>query len=445
MRFAAVILAAGKGSRMNSDLPKVMHRLAGVPLVDHALNSAVRAGADSIHVVVGHGGDSVAEHLAAKDPDIAIHWQRTQNGTGHAVQQVADALAGYDGDVIVLYGDTPFVRPETLHAMQKARENAQVVVLGFNAKDPAGYGRLVMQGDSLEAIVEHKDCTEAQRAIRFCNSGVVCAPAALLFSLLDEVGTDNASAEVYLTDIVAIARGRGLPCTAIACKRSETLGINTRQELAHAEKVFQKRARKAAQANGVAMVAPKTVHFALDTVLGRDITIEPNVFFGPDVTVENGAGIRAFSHLEGCHISQNAQIGPYARLRPGAEIGASARVGNFVEIKAAGIGNGAKVNHLSYVGDASVGAKTNIGAGVIFCNYDGVNKHRSTLGESVFVGSNSALVSPVEIGDEALIGTGSVVTQNVPAGDLVLARAKQVNKAGRGKRLMDLLRTRKNK
>lgn len=441
MSFAAIILAAGKGSRMFSTRPKVMHNLASAPLIDHVISNAETAGADRLVVVVGFGAEEVEDHLNGRAETVE---QKSQNGTGDATRQAREKLADYRGDAVVLYGDCPFVSPETIESALQSRANgADLVVVGFRTPTPSGFGRLVMDGDTLEAIVEEKDCTDDQKTITLCNLGVVSAPAPLLFDLLSEVGNDNASGEEYLTDIVAIAWRNGLKCSVVLCDPAEATGVNSRAQLAEAEAGFQARARADALENGTTLVAPETVFFALDTYVGADVVIEPNVIFGPGVTVENGAHIKAFSHLEGCHISEGAIIGPFARLRPGAEIGAFGKVGNFVEIKNAEIGKGAKVNHLSYVGDAEIGADSNIGAGVIFCNYDGVSKHHATIGERVFIGSNSALVSPVTIGDDALIGTGSVVTKDVPAGDLVLARAKQENKKGRGKRLMDLLRAKK--
>ncbi|MCF6305138.1 MAG: bifunctional UDP-N-acetylglucosamine diphosphorylase/glucosamine-1-phosphate N-acetyltransferase GlmU [Rhodobacteraceae bacterium] len=446
MTTAIIILAAGQGSRMVSDLPKVMHKVAGVSLLGHAMRCAAQIEAEKTVVVVGHQGEQVSELALTIDPDVEIAKQKTQNGTGDAVRQASEKLQDFDGDVIVLYGDTPFVQPETLQAMQDSRRNGHdVVVLGFEAETPGGYGRLIMQNNILTEIVEAADCTDAQRKIGFCNSGVVCASAKTLFSLLDEVADKNSSGEVYLTDIVSIANARGLNCAAISCDESETLGVNTRHDLAKAEAIFQSNARLAALENGVTMMAPETVYFALDTVLGRDITIEPNVFFGPDVTVENQVTIKANSHLEGCHISEGAIIGPFARLRPGAEIGGNARIGNFVEIKASQVDQGAKIGHLAYVGDAHIGAGANIGAGVIFCNYDGVFKHTSVIGKDAFIGSNTAIVSPVNIGDEALIGSGSVITKDVPADALAIARARQETKSGMGKRLMDRLRSLKAK
>ncbi len=446
MATAIVILAAGQGSRMASELPKVMHKVAGVSLLGHAMHCAARIEAEKTVIVVGHQGEQVSALAKSIDPDVETVLQKDQNGTGDAVLHAAESLRDFDGDVIVLYGDTPLVQPETLQTMLDCRAKGHdIVVLGFEAQPPGGYGRLVMQNDVLKEIVEAADASETQRAISFCNSGVVCASAKTLFLLLDSVAKQNTGGEVYLTDIVKIANSRGLACTAITCAESETLGVNTRADLAKAEAAFQSGARAEAMQNGVTMTSPETVFLALDTVLGRDVTIEPNVFFGPGVTVENNVEIRANSHLEGCHISNGAIIGPFARLRLGAEIGGNARVGNFVEIKASQIDQDAKIGHLAYVGDAHIGAETNIGAGVIFCNYDGVSKHKSVIGKGAFIGSNTAIVSPVHIGDEALVGSGSVITKDVPADALAIARARQETKAGMGKRLMDRLRNLKAK
>jgi len=441
MGFSTIILAAGKGSRMKSDLPKVMHEVGHAPMIDHVLKSAAEAGAARNIVVVGFGGEAVATHVKGRAEVVE---QLELNGTGGAALVARDALAGFEGDAIVLYGDGPFVRPETIRTvLAKRAEGFDVVAVGFTPDTPFGYGRMIANGDELAGIVEHKDCTDAQLEIGLCNLGVIAAKAEVLFDLLAKVGNNNANNEYYLTDVIGLAGKAGLRCGVVECAAEEATSVNSRAQLAEAEAVFQARARAAAMENGATLIAPETVFFALDTLIGADVTVEPNVVFGPDVSIENGARIRAFSHLEGCHVSEAAIIGPYARLRPGAEIGAGGKVGNFVEIKNAVVGDGAKVNHLSYVGDADIGAGSNIGAGVIFCNYDGVFKHHSTLGERVFIGSNSALVSPINIGDDALIGTGSVVTKDVPAGDLVLARSAQVNKTGRGKRLMDMLRAKK--
>ena len=440
---ALVILAAGQGTRMNSELPKVLHPLGGAPLVVHAMDAGGALAPDRTVVVVGHGSAQVERAVLAHDDTAICVTQAEQLGTGHAVLQAASALEGFEGDVIVLYGDTPFISEDTLARMLAARASHDIVVLGFEAADPGRYGRLVMEGDRLDRIVEAKDATPEELAIGLCNSGLMAADAATLMDLLAEVGNDNASGEYYLTDVPAIAATKGLTATAVTCDESETLGINTRAELAGAEALFQQRKRAEVLEGGVTMTAPDTVYFAHDTWIGRDVMIEPHVVFGPGVTVENGATIRAFSHLEGCHLGARVTVGPYARLRPGAELGNDARIGNFVEVKAAEIGEGAKVNHLSYIGDADIGECSNIGAGTITCNYDGVFKHRTTIGRDVFVGSNTMLVAPVSVGDGAMTGSGSVITSDVPAGDLGLARAKQVNKPGLGARLMARLRAMK--
>ena len=356
--------------------------------------------------------------------------------------QAAAALDGFAGDAIVLYGDTPLVRPETLAAMLDARgAGADVVVLGFEAADPAGYGRLIVDADgALQAIVEDRDATADERAIRLCNSGLLAADFATLRALLAEVRPDNAKGEYYLTDVVKHARARGLTARAITCPEAETLGVNSRADLAAAEAAFQARARAEAMANGVTLTDPATVWFALDTVIGRDVTIGPNVVFGPEVTVESGATIQAFCHLAGCHVSRGATVGPFARLRPGAEIAEDAHIGNFVEIKNAIVEEGAKVNHLTYIGDARIGRGANIGAGTITCNYDGVFKHRTDIGERAFIGSNTALVAPVSVGDGALVAAGSVITDDVPAGALAVARGRQEVKPGLGQRIIERLR-----
>ncbi len=442
MPTAVIVLAAGQGTRMNSDLPKVLHTLAGAPLVAHALAAARTIAPERTVVVTGHGGAAVAAAVAAIDPEIATVAQTEQLGTAHAVRQAEPALRGFSGDVVVLYGDTPLVRGETLEAMLDARRaGAAVVVLGFEAAEPGGYGRLVTGPDgSLEAIVEAKDASEAQRAIRLCNSGLMVADAATLFELLAAVDNDNAKGEFYLTDVVALARVRDLDARAIVCDEAETLGVNSRADLAAAEAAFQARARDEAMANGVTLTDPATVWFALDTVIGRDVSIGPNVVFGPEVTVESGATIHAFCHLEGCHVSRGARIGPFARLRPGAEIAEDAHIGNFVEIKNAIVEEGAKANHLTYIGDATVGAGANVGAGTITCNYDGVFKHRTEIGRGAFIGSNSALVAPVRVGAAAIVGAGSVITEDVPDGALAVARGRQATKPGVGARLMERLR-----
>ena len=445
MTTALIILGAGMGTRMNSDLPKVLHEIAGAPMLVHAMKSGAALEPERTVVVAGHGAELVEKAAKAYDPDVTVVIQAEQLGTGHAVRQARDALAGFDGDALVLYGDTPFIRPETLAAMAAARLTHDVVVLGFEAEDPGRYGRLIMKDDQLDRIVEFKDSSNEERAVNLCNSGVITSNCETLFDLIDAIGNDNAAGEYYLTDIIGIARARGLTATVVRCDEAETMGINSRAELSHAEALFQTNARTDAQANGVTLTAPETVFFAHDTVVGRDTVIEPNVVFGPGVTVESGATIRAFSHLEGCHVSRGAVVGPYARLRPGAELAENVKVGNFVEIKNAQIAEGAKVNHLSYVGDAEIGPRSNIGAGTITCNYDGVFKHKTTIGADAFIGSNTMLVAPVTVGDAAMTASGTVVTKNVPAGDLAVARAKQENKTGFALRLFDKLKARKAK
>ncbi len=428
---------------MQSDLPKVLHPLAATPLVVHAMRAGATLDPARMVVVVGHGGEQVAQVVLAENPDAVIVQQDLQLGTAHAVAQARGPLDGVAGDVVVLYGDTPFIAPETLEALRLARAQADIVVLGFHAADPGRYGRLVVEGDTLHAIVEWKDATEHQRGISLCNSGVLCADRAVLFNLIAQVGNANSAGEYYLTDVVALGRERGLRACVVTCPEAETLGINTRTELARAESLFQTRARAAALDAGVTLTAPDTVIFAQDTALGRDAVIEPYVVFGPGVTVESGATIRAFSHLEGCHVSAGAIVGPYARLRPGAELAEDVRVGNFVEIKNARLDEGAKVNHLTYVGDADVGARANLGAGTVTCNYDGVFKHKTVIGPDAFIGSSTMLVAPVTVGARAMTGSGSVITTDVPEGALALGRAQQVTKPGLAVRLMDKLRAQK--
>jgi bifunctional UDP-N-acetylglucosamine pyrophosphorylase / glucosamine-1-phosphate N-acetyltransferase len=443
MSTALVILAAGKGTRMNSDLPKVLHPIAQASMLEHALMAGRALDPARVIVVAGHEAEAVGAAVADIDDSAEVVLQKEQLGTAHAVDQARAALQGFRGDVVVLYGDTPFVSSDTLERMVAARASADLVVLGFHAADPARYGRLVMQGDSLERIVEYKDATEAERALSFCNSGLMACDADLMFDLLAKIGNDNASAEYYLTDLVELARAAGRAVTAVACDEAETLGVNSRADLARADAVFQTRARAELLELGVTLMAPETVYLAFDTVIGRDTVIEPNVVFGPGVTVESGALIRAFSHLEGCHVSRGAKVGPYARLRPGAELAENTHIGNFVEIKNAEIAEGAKVNHLSYIGDASVGKETNIGAGTITCNYDGVLKHRTTIGARAFIGSNTLLVAPVTLGHETMTGSGTVVTNDVEDGALALSRTRQENKSGYAYKLMDMLRAKK--
>ena len=440
---ALIVLAAGQGSRMQSELPKVLHRLGGTALLAHALAAGRSLDPALVVVVAGHGAEAVTRAVAKLDPDARVALQSEQLGTGHAVAQALPLMDGFDGRVVVLYGDTPFIAPETLAAL--AAHSADVAVLGFHAADPGRYGRLVVQGDRLDRIVEYKDADDATRAITLCNSGVMAADAALLRDLVGRLSNDNAAGEYYLTDVVALARAQGRSAAVVTCDESETLGINTRAELAAAEAAFQSRKRSDALDNGVAMADPATVWFALDTHVGRDAIIGQNVVFGPGVTVESGAEILPFCHLEGCHVSAGATVGPFARLRPGAELGGDAHVGNFVEIKNAVLAEGVKVGHLTYLGDAEVGERSNIGAGTVTCNYDGVSKHRTVIGADAFIGSDTMLVAPVSVGAGAMTGSGSVITQDVPEGALALGRARQVTKPGLATRIMQALRAAKGK
>ncbi|MBM2322373.1 MULTISPECIES: bifunctional UDP-N-acetylglucosamine diphosphorylase/glucosamine-1-phosphate N-acetyltransferase GlmU [Marivita] len=445
MSTALVILAAGKGTRMESDLPKVLHKIGGAPLLHHAMLSASALEPERTIVVTGHGADLVEAAAQDFDADAIAVRQDEQLGTAHAVAQAKTALDGFEGDVIVLYGDTPFITTETLEQMIAARTSSDVVVLGFEAVDPGRYGRLIVDGSALMQIVEFKDATEAERAVSLCNSGVVCVSKDLLFDLLGAVGNDNAAGEYYLPDIVGIANARGLKATAVTCDEAETLGINSRLELASAEALFQHSKRRALIEDGVMMQAPDTVFLSFDTIIGRDAEIEPNVIFAPGVTVESGARIRAFSHLEGAHVSRGATVGPFARLRPGAELAEHVHIGNFVEIKNATIDEGAKVNHLTYIGDAQIGARTNVGAGTITCNYDGVMKHKTIIGRDTFIGSNTMLIAPVTVGDEAMTATATVVTKDVPDGAMAISRAEQNNKPGFARKLFSMLRAKKAK
>ena len=444
MSVALIILAAGKGTRMNSDLPKVLHPIAGAPLLHHAMQTGSALEPARTIVVAGHGADQVQAAAWEYDAQAEVVIQTEQLGTGHAVDQARDALAGFDGDVVVLFGDTPFLQPETLERMLAARKDHDVVVLGFDVAElQPRYGRLVMDGDRLLRIVEYKDATEDERQIRFTNSGLLACDAATLFDLIAGLSNDNASGEYYLTEVAELANARSLSVTAVKCDEAETLGVDSRTDLAAADAIFQARARGDLLANGVTLAAPDTVYLSFDTVIGRDALVEPNVVFGPGVTVESGATIRAFSHLEGCHVARGAIVGPYARLRPGTELAEDVRIGNFVEVKNAALATGAKVNHLSYIGDASIGEASNIGAGTITCNYDGVMKHRTEIGARAFIGSNTMLVAPVSVGDEAMTGSGSVITSDVEDGALAIARAPQVEKPGMARKLFEMLKAKK--
>jgi len=430
-RFAAVILAAGQGTRMRSDLHKVLHPIAGRAMLLHLLDRVDALGAERRVVVVGKGRAQVEAALAPSGTAIAL--QAEQKGTAHAVQQAAAALDGYDGPVLILYGDTPFVEAATLDKMLERLDAADapgIVVLGSRPADPGAYGRILVDGDRIRKMVEYRDASDEERAVTLCNSGMMAVRGPDLFGWLGQVGNANAAKEYYLPDVVNIAVGEGRPAVVIEGDPYETAGVNSRAKLAHLELEWQRRRREQALEDGATLIDPESVWFAFDTELGRDVTIEPHVVFGPGVTVADGAIIHAFSHIEGAAIGAGASVGPFARLRPGTRLGDKARVGNFVEIKNAVLGAGAKANHLSYVGDAEVGAGANIGAGTITCNYDGYGKYRTTIGAGAFIGSNSALVAPVSIGAGAIVGAGSVVTIDVEADSLAVSRGRQKGIAG---------------
>lgn len=442
--LAAVVLAAGKGTRMKSDLHKVLHPIAGRPMLEHLLASLGELAPEKLVVVAGHGREQLETALGNR-ATIAV--QDPQHGTAHAVQMAEPALQGFAGDVLILYGDVPFVSAATMRAMIERLHGAgepAAVVLGFEPHDALQYGRVIVSGDRIEKMVEFKDATDSERACRLCNSGLMAVRAEDLFPLLARVGNDNAQGEYYLPDVVNIALSDGRACAVtITADPDEVAGINSRAELAEAEARWQQRRRRQAMDDGASLIAPETVWFSWDTQLGRDVTVEPNVVFGPGVTVADGVTIHAFSHLEGASVSSGAELGPYARLRPGAQIGEKAKVGNFVEIKKAVLGKGAKANHLSYIGDAEVGAGANIGAGTITCNYDGYFKYKTIIGERAFIGSNSSLVAPVRIGADAIVAAGSAVTRDVDAGELRIVRAEQLVKPGWADRFHDTMKKKK--
>ena len=443
--LAAVVLAAGKGTRMNSSRHKVLHEIAGRPMIEHLLASLAELAPARTVVVVGDGREQLEKQLAGR-ADLVV--QEPQLGTGHAVQQAEAALKGFEGDVLVLYADVPFVRAETMRAMvarlHVAGDPAEVVVLGFEPADTLQYGRVIANGDRVSWMVEHKDASEQERACRLCNSGLMAAPAKVLFGLLSQVGHDNAQGEYYLPDIVNVAIRQGGTCAVITTDDpDEVAGINSRGELAAAETRWQQGRRARAMADGATLVAPETVFFAWDTALGRDVTIEPNVVFGGGASVADGATIHAFCHIEGATIGEGVSVGPFARLRPGTKLAKGSKVGNFVEVKNAEFGEGAKANHLTYVGDAAVGAGANLGAGTITCNYDGYFKYRTVIGERAFIGSNSALIAPVSIGADAIVAAGSAVSRDVAAGELRMVRAEQLVKPGWADRFHDTMRKKK--
>lgn len=433
--FLAIILAAGEGTRMRSATPKVMHKVGGDPMLGHVIRAARAAGADRMAVVIGPNAAAVEAYVGKAAPEASVHVQAERQGTAHAVLAAKKAFAPAPDDVMVLYGDSPLMTAETLKALRRKLAKADLVVLGFTPADPAGYGRLLMDGKQLTAIREVKDATPEERSVRLCNAGVMAFRGSLL-PMLRRIGTANAKGEYYLTDLVVLANRAKKTVAVLEADADEVIGVNDRAELAAAEALFQRSARTKAMAAGATLTAPETVFFSFDTKIGRDVTVEPNVFFGTGVTIADGVTVKGFSHFEGATIASGAIVGPFSRLRPGAAIGEDAHIGNFVEVKNTVIDAGAKANHLAYIGDAHVGAGANIGAGVITCNYDGVFKHHTEIGAGAFIGTNSALVAPVTIGEGAYVGTGSVISQDVPSGDLAIARARQVNKPGYGRKLM---------
>jgi len=448
-RFAAIILAAGEGTRLNSARPKVLHEIAGQPMILHVIDALRPLGPAETIVVLGRNMDAVTEAVAPAKTVM----QSPPRGTGDAVRAARPALAeclaqGGIADLVVLFGDHPLLRPETLSLLMAERRRAPaaaVVVAGMRPDDPSLYGRLLLDRDGgLERIVEARDATPAERAIGLCNSGIMAIDSRHAFDLMDRIGNDNAKREFYLTDIVAIARAQGLSCRVAELPAEELLGVNTRAELAAAEALMQERLRRCAMEAGATLIAPETVFLSADTRLGRDVVIEPNVVLGPGVRIADNVVIRSFSHLEGAEIAEGSIVGPFARLRPGAVLEAEVHVGNFVEVKATRLGTGVKASHLSYLGDSDIGAGTNIGAGTSTCNYDGFNKHRTVIGERAFIGSNTALVAPVTVGDGAYVATGSVVTSDVPPDALTIARARQVDKPGRAAELRARLKGRQS-
>ncbi|KQZ94297.1 bifunctional N-acetylglucosamine-1-phosphate uridyltransferase/glucosamine-1-phosphate acetyltransferase [Mesorhizobium sp. Root157] len=432
----SIILAAGEGTRMKSAVPKVLHKIASLPMVAHVIKAAEDAGTGKLALVIGHGADQMREAAAKFAPQAETFVQEQRLGTAHAVLAARAAIGRGHDDVLVMFGDTPLIDPGALTvARLKLAEGAAVVVIGFRTDNPSGYGRLIEKGGRIVAIREEKDASADERAITFCNGGLMALAGKHALSLLDAVGNANAKGEYYLTDVVEIASRRGLEVVATEASFENALGINNRAELAEAEAIWQKRRRREAMLSGVALIAPDTVFFSHDTEIGADTVVEPNVWFGPGVHIETGATIHAFSHLEGATVASGCEVGPFARLRPGADLKTKAKVGNFCEVKKAVVEKGAKVNHLTYIGDAVIGAGANIGAGTITCNYDGYSKFLTEIGENAFIGSNSSLVAPVSIGNGAYVASGSVITESVPDDALAFGRARQKTLPGKAKEL----------
>jgi bifunctional UDP-N-acetylglucosamine pyrophosphorylase/glucosamine-1-phosphate N-acetyltransferase len=435
----AIVLAAGEGTRMRSARPKVLHEIAHRSLLTHVLDAVRGAGVSATAIVIGPDADAVAAEARRIEPNAEIFLQAERRGTAHAVLAAKPAIARSPDDLLVVFADTPLVRPQTLVRLRQAiAEGAAVAVLGFRPHDPIGYGRLVLEGGELAAIREELDASAAERGISLCNGGLMAFAGPRAIAVLERIGHHNRKNEFYLTDAVAIARAMGLKAVAIETEEDDVRGVNTKAQLAEAEAALQQRLRQAAMEAGVTLVAPETVFLSADTKFGRDVVVEPFVVFGPGVTVADNAVIRAFSHLDRAQVGERALVGPYARLRPGARLCEDVHIGNFVEVKEATIEAGAKANHLAYIGDARLGAGANFGAGAIVCNYDGVEKHRTDIGKGAFIGSNAALVAPVTVGEGAYVGTGSVITQDVPADALALGRSRQVIKENRAARLRSL-------
>jgi len=434
-----IVLAAGEGTRMRSGLPKVLHPVAGQSLLAHVLAASPKEVGASLAVVVGPDHQAVADEAKRLRPDADTFIQRERLGTAHAVLATREAIARGADDLLIAFGDTPLISAETFQRLRAPlKQGAAIAVLGFRAADPTGYGRLLVEGDRLITIREHADASAEERKIALCNAGVMAIDGRRALAILDKIGNANSKGEYYLTDAVGIVRGQGLDAVVIETSEDEVRGINNKTQLAEAEAVMQARLRKAALEAGVTMVAPDTVYLAADTTFGNDVTIEPFVVIGPGVSIDDGAVIHSFTHIVQSSIGKNTSVGPYARMRPGTSLGDGARIGNFVETKASTLEAGVKVNHLSYIGDAIVGAKSNIGAGTITCNYDGYGKHRTTIGTGAFVGTNSSLVAPVKIGNGAYIGSGSVITRDVPDDAMALERTQQTIREGGAARYRDL-------
>ena len=445
MSFSVVILAAGKGTRMKSEKPKVLHTVGNASMLHHVMEVAKRAGAEETIIVAGHQADLVSEAAKIKSPDAKIVVQEKQLGTGHAVKQAERLLGKTGNDLLILYGDAPFIKSETISQLMKARKTCDIAVLGFDTEQPGMYGRLITNGENIIEIVEAKDATREQLNISLCNSGVILGRADIIFSLIAKIGNENASKEFYLTDCIELAAEAGYTSSCVLCDENETIGVNSLEELAKAEEIFQKAKRIEFMEKGVHLQSPETVFFSFDTEIGKGTIIEQNVVIAPAVTIEKNAIIRAFSHLEGCHICPNSKIGPYARIRPGSILSDGANIGNFVEVKKSTVGQDSKINHLSYIGDTKIGEKVNVGAGTITCNYDGVSKHNTDIEDGAFIGSNTMLVAPVKVGKSSVTASGSVITKDIPNEALAFARSRQENKIGMGKRLMNFLRKQKNK